>query len=43
MTITASQIGALGARATNSKLSPAQRSKNAKKAARARWKNHKKV
>lgn len=38
-----SQIGVLGAHALNSKLTAAERVRNAKKAAKARWANHKKV
>ena len=38
--LTASQIGRLGALATNRKLSAEQRKKNARKASKARWKKH---
>jgi hypothetical protein len=39
-TLSRKQVGVLGAHATNSKLSPEQRSKNARKAAKARWAKH---
>lgn len=38
MSMTASEMGKKGAAATNAKLSPEQRTKNAKRAAKARWK-----
>lgn len=36
-----SDVARMGARALNSKLSPAQRKRNARKAAKARWAKHK--
>lgn len=36
----ASEMGKKGAAVTNSRLTPEQRVKNAKKAAKARWKKH---
>jgi hypothetical protein len=38
-----SAAGRLGALATNKKLSKKQRKANARKAAKARWANHKKI
>ena len=40
--MTASQMGRKGGTTTANRLTPAQRSAKAKKAAKARWKKHKK-